>query len=91
MPGIKDVRAFNAIGWSKLPEYATRQGDNKVAAPMVGDDPKAVALAERLIREIGFEPVLVGGLAKAKYTVPRAAFSDGQSAAEVRRIAAGLK
>jgi len=31
--------------------------------PMASDDAKAVAVASRLVREIGYEPVLVGGLA----------------------------
>jgi 8-hydroxy-5-deazaflavin:NADPH oxidoreductase len=91
MPGAKLVRAFNALNWAKLPEYATRTGENKVAAPMVGDDPKAVGLAESLIREMGFEPVMIGGLALSKYTMPREALGDDHTAAEARKIAAGLK
>jgi predicted dinucleotide-binding enzyme len=91
MPHLKVVRAFNAISWAKLPEYATRQGDHKVAAPIVGEDPKAIALAESLIRETGFEPVLVGGLAMSQYTAPRGPLADDHTAAEARKIVAGLK
>jgi predicted dinucleotide-binding enzyme len=91
MPDLKVVRAFNAINWAKLPEYATRQGDRKVAAPIVGDDPRAIALAESLIREIGFEPVLIGGLAQSKYTMPGSPLADDHTAADARRIIAGLK
>ena len=39
----------------------------ELGVPIAGDDPKAIALAEGLIRGIGFEPVLVGGLAMGKY------------------------
>jgi predicted dinucleotide-binding enzyme len=91
IPGLKNVRAFNAIGWAQVPEDATRTGDNKVAVPIVGDDSKAIALAESLIREIGFEPVLVGGLAMSSYTVPRGPLAGEHTAAELRKMAAGLK
>jgi predicted dinucleotide-binding enzyme len=90
MPGAKVVRAFNAINWEQLPEYATRKGASRVAAPIVGDDPKAITLAERVIRSIGFEPVLIGGLEMGKYTAPRGPLADDHTAAEVRKIAAGL-
>ena len=91
MPNLKVVRAFNAINWAKLPEYATRQGDSKVAAPIVGDDPKALALAGSLIREMGFEPVLVGGLAMSKYTVPGSPLANDHTVVEARKMIAGLK
>jgi predicted dinucleotide-binding enzyme len=91
MPGIKLVRAFNAINFGKLPEYAARQGAQKVAAPMVGDDKKAIGLAQDLFREIGFEGVLIGGLDKSKYTVPGQALADDHTPAEARKIIAGLQ
>ena len=34
--------------------------------PIVGDDAQAVGVASRLIRELGYEPVLIGGLAMAE-------------------------
>lgn len=91
MPGLKVVRAFNAMNYAKLPEYATRKGEQKVAAPMVGDDPKAVALAETLIRAIGFEPVMIGGLAMSKHTAPREPLADDHTVVEARKIIEGLK
>jgi hypothetical protein len=59
--------------------------------PIAGDDAEAVELASRLIREIGYEPVLIGGLAMGKYLVPGTALAGERSAAEIRRIADGLK
>jgi predicted dinucleotide-binding enzyme len=91
IPGVKLVRAFNAINFAKLPEYATRTGALKVAAPMVGDDRKAVALAQGLIREIGFEPVMIGGLDKSSHTLPGEPLANDHTAAEARQIIAGLK
>jgi predicted dinucleotide-binding enzyme len=91
MPGARIVRAFNAMNFAKLPEYATRKGEAKVAAPMVGDDPKAVALAQKLVREVGFEPVMIGGLAMSRHTAPREPLADDHTVEEARKIIAGLK
>src|SRR5205807_1444153 len=59
LPGAHLVRAFNAIGFSQLPQLAHRQGD-PVGVPIAGDDQNALAIASGLIKEIGFEPVVVG-------------------------------
>ncbi len=69
LPGSHIVRAFNAIGAGNLAMDAHRPGE-PVGVPIAGDDPKAVALAVSLIKKTGFEPVLIGGLAKGKYLVP---------------------
>lgn len=90
LPGAHLVRAFNAIGSAKIAQDAHRQG-GLVGVPIAGDDPKAVALATRLIREIGFEPVLIGGLAMGKYLVPGTPLGGEHTPAEIKRIAAGLK
>jgi 8-hydroxy-5-deazaflavin:NADPH oxidoreductase len=84
------VRAFNAINFARLARDAHRPGE-PVGVPIAGDDPNAVALATKLIKEIGFEPVLVGGLAMGKYLVPGTPLAGEHTAAEIRQIAAGLK
>jgi len=61
LPGARLVRAFNAIGYSRLPELSQRS--DRVGVPIAGDDQGAISVASTLIRQIGFEPVLVGGLA----------------------------
>jgi len=58
--------------------------------PIAGDDPHAIAVASILIRDIGFEPVLVGGLKMGKYLVPGTPLGGEHSPAEIRKIAAGL-
>jgi hypothetical protein len=90
LPGAKIVRAFNAIGSRRLGEIAHRPG-NPVGVPIAGDDPKAIALAESLIREIGFEPVLVGGLAMGKHLVPGTPLGGEHTPAEIRQIAGTLR
>ena len=89
LPGAHIVRAFNAIGSGKLAELAHRAGE-PVGVPIAGDDPQAIAVAESLIREIGFEPVLVGGLAMGRYLVPGTPLAGEHTAAQIRQIAGGL-
>jgi predicted dinucleotide-binding enzyme len=90
LPGARLVRAFNAIGSTRLAQLAHRVGD-PVGVPMAGDDPKAIAAAEMLIRQIGFEPVLVGGLAMGKHLVPGTPLAGVHSPAQLRQIAATLR
>jgi 8-hydroxy-5-deazaflavin:NADPH oxidoreductase len=59
------VRAFNAINYNDLEQLAHRSGA-PVAIPLAGDDPEALAVAQTLVREAGFEPVVVGGLSRAR-------------------------
>jgi len=89
LPGARLVRAFNAIGAARMGSAHEEPG--RVGMPIAGDDAQAIEIASRLIREIGYEPVLVGGLAKGKHLVPGTALSGERSAAEIRRIAATLE
>ena len=90
LPGAHLVRAFNAIGSGQLAGLAHRQGE-PAGVPIAGDDPDALALASRLIREIGFEPVVVGGLAMGKHLVPGTPLAGVHTPAEIKQIAATLK
>lgn len=89
LPGAHIVRAFNAIGSAKIAADAHRAG-GPVGVPIAGDDANAIAVASGLIRQIGFEPVLIGGLAMGKYLVPGTPLGGEHTPAEIRKIAAGL-
>lgn len=89
LPGARLVRAFNAIGAYRMGEAHREPG--RVGMPMAGDDAEAIAVASRLIRDIGYEPVLVGGLAMGKYLMPGTPLAGEHTPAEIRRIAATLK
>jgi hypothetical protein len=85
LPGARLVRAFNCVGYMSMKSEAHRAGE-KLGIPLAGDDPAALQLAMRLVRDAGFEPVVVGGLARAKdfdYGTP--IFGRPMTAAEVRR------
>jgi predicted dinucleotide-binding enzyme len=90
LPGARIVRAFNGISYRRVGEIAHRPG-GPVGVPIAGDDPKAISLAEGLIRDIGFEPVLVGGLAMGKYLLPGTPLAEEHTPAEIRQIAGGLR
>jgi hypothetical protein len=89
LPGAHLVRAFNAIGSAQLVQATQKPGS--VAVPIAGDDQAAIQLAEGLIKELGLEPVLVGGLAMGKYLVPGTPLAGEHSPAEIRQIASTLK
>ena len=65
LPGVKLVRAFNAINYKSLQSEAHRAGE-LVAIPIAGDDSHAIAVTSQLVKDAGFEPVLVGPLSSAK-------------------------
>jgi len=89
LPGARLVRAFNAIGYSRLPAIAQNKGE-RVGMPMAGDDANAIAVASRLIRDAGLEPVLVGPLAKGKYLMPGTPLAGEHLPEKLRQIAATL-
>jgi predicted dinucleotide-binding enzyme len=82
------VRAFNAVGAARM--GTAHQEPGRVGMPIAGDDAEAVAIASRLIRDIGYEPVLIGGLDKGRYLMPGTPLAGERSAEEIRRIAAEL-
>jgi hypothetical protein len=65
LPGARLVRAFNAINAGDLRSEAHRSGE-PIAIALAGDDPQALEVAQRLVRDAGFEPVVVGPLARAR-------------------------
>jgi predicted dinucleotide-binding enzyme len=89
LPGARLVRAFNAIGAASMGSAYKEPG--RVGMPIAGDDAEALEVASRLIREVGYEPVVIGGLAMGRYLIPGTALGGEHSADEIRKIAAGLE
>jgi hypothetical protein len=90
LPGVRLVRAFNAIGYRDLAREAHRSGE-PVAIPLAGDDREALAVAEQLVRDAGFAPVVVGGLNRAReFDVGTMPYSRLLTAPQLRQ-ALGLK
>ncbi|HWX89804.1 MAG TPA: NAD(P)-binding domain-containing protein [Rhizomicrobium sp.] len=85
LAGTRLVRAFNTMG-AKIFETQSNRPDPKLAIPIAGDDAEAVRVAEGLVRDAGFDPVLAGGLASAKKFQQRSpgAYGFQGSAAELK-------
>jgi len=90
LPGARLVRAFNAIGYARLPEASQRQGE-RIGMPMAGDDAGGIAVASRLVREIGYEPVPIGPLAMGRYLIPGTPLAGEHTPESIRRTVATLK
>ena len=88
LPGARVVRAFNAIGYTRMGTAHEQPG--RIGMPIAGDDAQAIAVASRLIRDIGYEPVLVGGLAMGKHLMPGTPLAGERTPEEIRKIAATL-
>ena len=86
LPGARLVRAFNCVGWNSMRTEAHRAGE-KLAIPLAADDQGALKVAIGLVQEAGFEPVVVGGLARAKeFDVGTPIFGKAVTAKELRAI-----
>jgi hypothetical protein len=84
LPGVRLVRAFNAMSYRSLRSEAHRAGE-LVAIPIAGDDERALGVAARLVRDAGFEPVVVGPLARAKlFDVGTPVYTQVLTARELR-------
>ncbi len=90
MPGARIVRAFNAIGAGNL-AAASNRSPERTGVPLAGDDAGALTLASDLVREIGFDPVVIGSLAVGRHLIPGTPIGGEHTAAELRKIAATLK
>jgi predicted dinucleotide-binding enzyme len=88
LPGARIVRAFNAVGAARMGSAHREAG--RIGMPIAGDDNEAIETASRLIREIGYEPVLIGGLEKGRFLMPGTPLAGERSPEEIRRIAQTL-
>jgi 8-hydroxy-5-deazaflavin:NADPH oxidoreductase len=85
LPGTRLVRAFNAINYNDLKSEAHRTPP-RVAIPLAGDDKEALAVAERLVRDAGFDPVVVGPLSRAReFDVGTKVYTRLLTAAQLRK------
>ena len=85
LPGARLVRAFNSVYFKTLQTEAHRAGD-RVGIPLASNDAAALDVAARLVRDAGFEPVVVGPLARARSFDPGTpVYNTGMSGAELAR------
>ena len=85
-PGSRWVKAFNTVYYKTLASEAHRQGD-RVGIPLASDDPDALETAAGLVRDAGFDPVVVGPLARGKDFEPDTKpYNTGMSGKELRTL-----
>jgi predicted dinucleotide-binding enzyme len=72
LPEARVVKAFNTVYFKTLEEQS-HQGDDRVGIPIAGDDASALLIVSECVRQAGFSPVIVGGLAQGKRFEPGAA------------------
>jgi predicted dinucleotide-binding enzyme len=65
LPGVRLVRAFNCMSAQQMEREAHRP-DPKIGVPIAADDQEAIRVASELAVDAGFDPVVVGGLARAR-------------------------
>jgi 8-hydroxy-5-deazaflavin:NADPH oxidoreductase len=65
LSGTRLVRAFNTLSYMIFAKEANRPAP-KLAVPIAGDDTEALRVAELLVRDAGFDPVVVGKLVDAR-------------------------
>ena len=85
-PGARWVKAFNTVNFKVLEREAHRDGD-RVGIPLASDDAAALDQAADLVRDAGFDPVIVGGLARGKEFEPNTPmYNTGKSGSELRNF-----
>jgi predicted dinucleotide-binding enzyme len=65
LAGARIVRAFNTLNYRRLASIANRP-EGRIGIPMAGDDKEALAVASALVRDAGFDPVIIGPLERGK-------------------------
>lgn len=84
-PGARWVKAFNSVYFKTLESEAHRKGD-QIGIPLASDDPDAMNTAAQLVRDAGFDPVIVGPLARGKEFEPDTpVYNTGMTGPEVRK------
>jgi hypothetical protein len=85
LAGTRLVRSFNTMSYMIFAREANRP-DPRLAIPIAGDDADAVKVAAGLVRDAGFDPVVVGKLADARrFQRGNPGYGQPVSAAELKQ------
>ena len=83
-PRARWVKAFNSVYFKTLETAAHREGD-RVGIPLASDDADALETAAGLVRDAGFDPVIVGALARGREFEPgKPVYNTGMSGRQLR-------
>jgi hypothetical protein len=85
-PGARWVKAFNTVYFKVLEREAHREGE-RVGIPLASDDQQALEIAAGLVRDAGFDPVIVGALARGKEFEPNTPpYNTGMTGTQLRAL-----
>jgi predicted dinucleotide-binding enzyme len=88
--GANWVKAFNTLNFKALQSEAHRGGD-RVGIPLAGDSNDTLEIAAKLVRDAGFDPVIVGALVRGKEFEPDTRpYNTGMSGPELRKLWGGM-
>jgi hypothetical protein len=83
-PAARWVKAFNTVHFKTLENEAHRDGD-RVGIPLASDDADALDVTAELVRDAGFDPVIVGPLSRGREFEPNTPmYNTGKSGRELR-------
>lgn len=86
LPGTKLVRAFNAINSGPLADQAFNKPE-RLGIPLASDYPDALKVAAQLVTDAGFDPVVVGDLARAReFDYGTEVYVRSYPAAKIRQV-----
>ncbi len=84
LPGTRVVRAFNTVGAGQLTPMS-RRAVELIGIPLASNDKEALLIAAQLVRDAGFEPIIVGDLSTAKsFDTGTAIYGKALPASQVR-------
>jgi predicted dinucleotide-binding enzyme len=89
LPGTRLVRAFNSFGAASFASEAHRAGE-PIGVPIASDDPEALKVASKLVRDAGFEPVAVPLARAREFAPPEALFRQALPVSELK-VRLGIK
>lgn len=79
------VKAFNSVYFKTLLSEAHRDAD-RIGIPLASDDKSALETAAQLVRDAGFDPVIVGPLVRGKEFEPGTrVYNTGMGGEDLRR------
>ncbi|HYW42626.1 MAG TPA: NAD(P)-binding domain-containing protein [Bryobacteraceae bacterium] len=85
LPGARLVRAFNSV-WDRTLAREAYRTPPRVGVPLAADDPNAAEVVAGLVRDAGFDPVLVGPLSRAReFDVGTPVYNTNMSGPQVRQ------
>jgi predicted dinucleotide-binding enzyme len=85
LPGTRLVRAFNSV-WDQTLAREAHRAPPRVGVPLAADDVEAAETVVGLVRDAGFDPVLVGALSRAReFDVGTPVYATNMSGPEVRQ------